>query len=98
MSSSNNSDHPPSNGTNGFHATTDPLTDNSESDGSVSDSDDDASSVVQIEQDEFPGYFSERGGRLFHASTSPYPLPVDTPEQEVRKQRGRIPLVVDRPY
>jgi hypothetical protein len=33
---------------------------------------------------DFPSYFNEVGGRLFHASqTSPYPLPVDTPEQDV---------------
>lgn len=56
------------------------------SDGSSSDDGDDVSSVVEIEQDDFPRYFSERNGRLFHASSSPYPLPVDTPEQEVRKQ------------
>ncbi|KAJ6625960.1 S-adenosyl-L-methionine-dependent methyltransferase [Mycena sp. CBHHK59/15] len=33
--------------------------------------------------EDFPTYFSERDGRLFHShGTSPYPLPVDTPEQE----------------
>ncbi|KAJ7658506.1 S-adenosyl-L-methionine-dependent methyltransferase [Mycena rosella] len=33
--------------------------------------------------EDFPTYFSERNGRLFHShGSSPYPLPVDTPEQE----------------
>lgn len=42
-------------------------------------------SVEELEAEEFPTYFSERNGRLFHASaTSPYPLPVDGPEHEVR--------------
>ncbi|KAJ7574846.1 S-adenosyl-L-methionine-dependent methyltransferase [Mycena floridula] len=38
----------------------------------------------ELGDDEFPGYFDERDGRLFVAShlNSPYPLPVHTPEQQ----------------
>lgn len=44
-------------------------------------------SLLPLQPDDFPTYFSERGGRLFHSSTtSPYPLPIDTPEQDVRAQ------------
>ncbi len=51
------------------------------SDDDLSDTESD---LVSIASDEFPGYFTERNGRLFHSSlTVPYPLPVDTPEQEV---------------
>jgi len=38
--------------------------------------------VEEIEEEDFPSYFNEIDGRLF-PSSSPYPLPVDTPEQEV---------------
>jgi hypothetical protein len=44
-------------------------------------------SMTQLEDDEFPDYFSELNGRLFPSaliSLTPYPFPVDTPEQEVR--------------
>jgi hypothetical protein len=41
--------------------------------------------LTEVPADEFPLYFVERDGRLFHShGTSPYPLPADTPEQEVR--------------
>lgn len=41
------------------------------------------SDVVELRSDEFSDYFVERNGRLFHSSaTCPYPLPVDTPEQQ----------------
>ncbi|KAJ7603476.1 S-adenosyl-L-methionine-dependent methyltransferase [Roridomyces roridus] len=41
------------------------------------------SDVEELHPDDFPTYFSQRNGRLFHSHvTSPYPLPVDTPEQE----------------
>jgi hypothetical protein len=48
-------------------------------------------SMTQLEEigsDEFPGYFTEFNGRLFPSALSftPYPFPVDTPEQEVRYQ------------
>ncbi|KAF8181107.1 S-adenosyl-L-methionine-dependent methyltransferase [Pholiota molesta] len=55
------------------------------SDGEDSDSGpvpDATTGIVELESDEFPSYFFERNGRLFHSSTSPYPLPVDTPEQQ----------------
>ncbi|KAJ2919633.1 hypothetical protein MD484_g856, partial [Candolleomyces efflorescens] len=43
----------------------------------------DSSDVEQISDVDFPTYFDERNGRLYHSHpTSPYPLPVDTPEQE----------------
>ncbi|KAJ7224648.1 S-adenosyl-L-methionine-dependent methyltransferase [Mycena pura] len=43
----------------------------------------DDSDFDELGADDFPTYFSERDGRLFHShDSSPYPLPVDTPEQE----------------
>ncbi|KAG6884446.1 hypothetical protein C0993_011048 [Termitomyces sp. T159_Od127] len=40
--------------------------------------------LTELTPEQFPLHFSERGGRLFHSHhSSPYPLPVDTPEQEV---------------
>lgn len=41
-------------------------------------------SLVQLSNDDFPGYFQERGRRLFPA-TGTYPLPVDGHEQAVRE-------------
>ena len=58
------------------------------------DDDDDTNSdtsdaVVEVSADEFPGYFQERGGRLFHShGRSPYPLPVDAEEHEVSRAQG----------
>jgi len=50
-----------------------------------------SSSLSPIQPDDFPSYFLERDGRLFHSSTtSPYPLPVDTPEQERLKALHRL--------
>lgn len=50
-----------------------------------SDDDPDNDDFVEVSEDEFPSFFAERNGRLFHSQgTAPYPLPVDTPEQEVR--------------
>ncbi|KAJ6463572.1 S-adenosyl-L-methionine-dependent methyltransferase, partial [Mycena sanguinolenta] len=44
------------------------------------------SDLEELTSDDFPTYFSERDGRLFHShGGSPYPLPVDTPEQERMK-------------
>ncbi|KAJ7092438.1 S-adenosyl-L-methionine-dependent methyltransferase [Mycena belliarum] len=41
------------------------------------------SEFEELQPDDFPTYFSERNGRLFHShGGSPYPLPVDTPELE----------------
>ena len=51
----------------------------SEDDGYASD----AASLEEVRSEEFPTYFEERAGRLFPSTPSPYPLPVDTPEQEV---------------
>ncbi|TFK88253.1 S-adenosyl-L-methionine-dependent methyltransferase [Polyporus arcularius HHB13444] len=43
--------------------------------------------IVELSADEIPGYFQERGGRLFHSHGScPYPLPVDAEEQQ--RQNG----------
>ncbi|KIP05969.1 hypothetical protein PHLGIDRAFT_107563 [Phlebiopsis gigantea 11061_1 CR5-6] len=63
------------------------------SDEDVQDDDDDASlqsdhsdtssDVTQLDHTDFPTYFRERSGRLFHShGNAPYPLPVDTPEQQ----------------
>jgi hypothetical protein len=42
--------------------------------------------LYELTAEDFPLYFSERGGRLFHSHhSSPYPLPVDSPEQQVKK-------------
>lgn len=45
----------------------------------------DQEELEELGSDEFPGHFLERNGRLFPSplSLTPYPLPVDTPEQEV---------------
>lgn len=53
--------------------------------GSEYDSDptDETSSMIELTPEEFPSYFSERDNHLFHSSSSPYPLPVDGPEQQV---------------
>jgi hypothetical protein len=46
---------------------------------------DTSSEVVELDDTDFPGYFRVRYGRLFHShGNSPYPLPVDTAEQQVR--------------
>ena len=45
--------------------------------------------LVEVSNEEIPGYFSERGGRLFHShGRSPYPLPVDAEEHEVSRAEG----------
>jgi len=49
----------------------------------ASDLADETSSMVELSPEEFPSYFSERDNHLFHSSSSPYPLPVDGPEQQV---------------
>lgn len=49
----------------------------------ASDSADETSSMVELSPEEFPLHFSERDNHLFHSSSSPYPLPVDGPEQQV---------------
>ena len=44
-------------------------------------------SMTQLEEiNDFPGYFLEVDNRLFPSALSPYPFPVDTPEQDVRYQ------------
>ncbi|PFH50098.1 hypothetical protein AMATHDRAFT_80991 [Amanita thiersii Skay4041] len=49
----------------------------------LSSDDETHNEIVEIETEEFPTYFIERDGRLFHSQpNAPYPLPVDTPEQE----------------
>lgn len=52
------------------------------------DDDDDRSDtdsdITELDAAEIPLYFTERGGRLFHSHGNlPYPLPVDTAEQNV---------------
>ncbi|KAF9529875.1 S-adenosyl-L-methionine-dependent methyltransferase [Crepidotus variabilis] len=51
-------------------------------DGEISSNGEESPSVEELGSDEFPLYFTERRGRLFHSGSSVYPLPVDTPEQE----------------
>ncbi|KAI0744450.1 S-adenosyl-L-methionine-dependent methyltransferase [Earliella scabrosa] len=56
----------------------------SDDDKTESDTSDD---VVEVPPEEIPGYFQERGGRLFHSHGGcPYPLPVDAEEQQ--RQNG----------
>ena len=47
----------------------------------------DSESITTVPDEEFPRLFQERDGRLFHShgDSLPYPLPVDTPETDVRK-------------
>ncbi|KAI0087505.1 S-adenosyl-L-methionine-dependent methyltransferase [Irpex rosettiformis] len=48
-----------------------------------SDVSDTSSDITELGQSEFPSYFEERNGHLFHShGSSPYPLPVDTYEQQ----------------
>ena len=55
----------------------------------------DGDSLISVTSEEFPHYFIEREGRLFHSSpTAPYPLPVDTPEQEVSFLFSVLPAVI----
>ncbi|KAJ6588065.1 S-adenosyl-L-methionine-dependent methyltransferase [Mycena capillaripes] len=45
----------------------------------------------ELTSEDFPAYFNEINGRLFHShGTSPYPLPVDTPEQEMMNVQHRV--------
>ena len=49
-----------------------------------SDRSDTSSDVTELEETDFPSYFEERNGHLFHShGNSPYPLPVDAAEQQV---------------
>lgn len=52
--------------------------------GPLSSSEGSDTSFETLEQGEFPGYFVQRSGRLYHSHCSaPYPLPVDGEEQQV---------------
>jgi hypothetical protein len=56
------------------------------SDGSDDGFSDASSDVTELGSGDFEAYFRERDERLFHSHGGlPYPLPVDTPEQEVRR-------------
>ena len=45
---------------------------------------DTSSDITELDPAEFPQYFQERNGRLFHSHGElPYPLPVDAAEQNV---------------
>ncbi|KAI0341156.1 S-adenosyl-L-methionine-dependent methyltransferase [Trametopsis cervina] len=51
--------------------------------GERSDLFDTSSDITELDQSEFSAYFEERNNRLFHShGNSPYPLPVDTYEQQ----------------
>lgn len=69
---------------------TDDADDEVDSDDHVSlwsGSSDTSSEIVELDQNDFPAYFTEREGRLFHShGNAPYPLPVDAHEQHVRSQ------------
>lgn len=51
--------------------------------------------VEEIPSEDFPNYFLESNDRLF-PSNSPYPLPVDAPEQEVCHQFCRSRRLPDK--
>lgn len=65
-----------------------------------SDVSDTSSDVTELEQADFPAYFIERGGRLFHShGNSPYPLPVDADEQQrVNGQHDLLYQLLGRHY
>lgn len=46
--------------------------------------------LTELPDAAFPTYFHTSGGRLFHFHGSTYPLPVDTPEQQVRLALHRV--------
>ncbi|KDQ56028.1 hypothetical protein JAAARDRAFT_180238 [Jaapia argillacea MUCL 33604] len=57
------------------------------------DGDSDASSTLStIADEDFPAFFMERDGRLFHSHGQrlPYPLPVDTPEQLRQRDEHQV--------
>ncbi|KIM37900.1 hypothetical protein M413DRAFT_30557 [Hebeloma cylindrosporum] len=93
--------HANGNNSNGPHVTDSPTPGNG-SEEYASDSPDETSSMEELAPEEFPSYFSERDNHLFHSSSSPYPLPVDGPEQHVlpavyyRKCRAPKPLFSQR--
>ena len=67
-----------SNGLNGTH--------NGHEDSEDSVPDGSMTQLEEIGPDEFPLYFSELNDRLFPSdfvASTPYPFPVDTPEQDV---------------
>ncbi|KAI1791430.1 S-adenosyl-L-methionine-dependent methyltransferase [Ganoderma leucocontextum] len=62
----------------------DPFQFDDDDDATYSDTSD---GLVEVSTREIPGYFQERGGRLFHShARSPYPLPVD--QEEHQRQNG----------
>ncbi|KAL7278779.1 hypothetical protein ACG7TL_007788 [Trametes sanguinea] len=65
----------------------DPYYYDSDDDGTASDTSEEG--LVEVPQDDIPGYFQERDGRLFHShGSSPYPLPVDADEFHVSRPRS----------
>ncbi|ESK92404.1 tam domain [Moniliophthora roreri MCA 2997] len=60
----------------------------------------DTSDLEELSVEDFPGYFEEFGNRLYHSSlTAPYPLPVDTLEQErFRVQHNTLKLLIGNNY
>ncbi|KAH9929392.1 S-adenosyl-L-methionine-dependent methyltransferase [Fomitopsis serialis] len=52
---------------------------------------DTSSELTELHPDEFPRYFDERNGRLFHShGHSPYPLPVDADEQHRQNRQHAL--------
>jgi len=53
---------------------------------------DTSSDIIEVDEADIPSYFQERNGHLFHShGSSPYPLPVDTSEQQ--RQHGQHVLL-----
>lgn len=44
---------------------------------------DNQSDIEELKQEDFPKYYIEKDGKLYHSSNAPYPLPVDANELEV---------------
>ncbi|TFK36112.1 S-adenosyl-L-methionine-dependent methyltransferase [Crucibulum laeve] len=60
----------------------------------------DTNVLVELGAEDFPTYFLERDGRLFPSNeSSPYPLPIDTPEQErANVQHGILHRLIGANY
>ncbi|EPT00044.1 hypothetical protein FOMPIDRAFT_1050128 [Fomitopsis schrenkii] len=52
---------------------------------------DTSAELIELQPDDFPRYFNERNGRLFHShGRSPYPLPVDAEEQHRQNRQHAL--------
>jgi hypothetical protein len=66
-----------------------------QSDDGEDDESDTSSVLTEVRPDEYQTYFQERHGRLFSSNShgGHYPLPVDTPEQEVSPPSRVLPCL-----